>query len=155
MSLHKGTNECTPCIPKRSALFHKSINDSAPHTLKRQERALGRRRGSGAHEGQDSTGCDIGLKTSKFSSALEEPDNRILRSYCGAKEFGNPDPFHIKLKAHAEVEEMSEDERRGSKLLADVTEDNLVLGKLRSWKKKTARHQGQSPKASQGKAQVQ
>ena len=29
---------------------------------------------------------------------------------CGAKEFGNPDPFHIKYKAHVEEEEMSEDE---------------------------------------------
>ena len=28
---------------------------------------------------------------------------------CGAKEFGNPGPFHIKPKAHAEEEEMSED----------------------------------------------
>ena len=29
---------------------------------------------------------------------------------CGAKEFGNPSSFHIKPKAHAEEEEMSEDE---------------------------------------------
>ena len=29
---------------------------------------------------------------------------------CEAKEFGNPDPFHIKPKAYAEEEEMSKDE---------------------------------------------
>ena len=29
--------------------------------------------------------------------------------YCGAKEFGNLGPFHIKPKAHVEEEEMSED----------------------------------------------
>ena len=72
-----------------------------------------------------------------------------------AKESGNPGPFHVKLKAHAEEEEMSKDERRRSKLPEDVAEDNPVLGKLRSQKEKAARHQGQSPRASQGKAQVQ
>ena len=61
---------------------------------------------------------------------------------CRAKESGNPDPFHIKPKAHAEEEEMFEDERRRSKLLGDVAEDNPVLGKLRSWKEKAVRHQG-------------
>ena len=50
---------------------------------------------------------------------------------------------------------MSEDERRRSKLPGDVAEDNSVLGKPRSWKEKVARPQGQSPKASQGKVQVQ
>ena len=50
---------------------------------------------------------------------------------------------------------MSEDERRRSKLPEDVVEDNPVLKKPRSQKKKAARHQGQSPRASQGKAQVQ
>ena len=42
-----------------------------------------------------------------------------------------------------------------SKLPRDVTEDNLVLGKPRSRKERAAGHQGQSPRASQGKAQVQ
>ena len=49
---------------------------------------------------------------------------------------------------------MSEDEQRRSKLLGDVAEDNPVLGKPRSRKEKAARHQAQSPRASQGKAQV-
>ena len=60
--------------------------------------------------GQDSTGRDIGSRTSKSSSPLEKPDSRILRDYCGAKEFGNLGPFHIKPKAHTEEEEMSESE---------------------------------------------
>ena len=100
------------------------------------------------HGGQDSTGRDIGPRTSKSSSLLEELDNRILRGYCGTKEFGNPDPFHIKPKAHTEKEEILEDERRRSKLPGDVAEDNPVLDKPRSRKVKAAHHQGQSPKAS-------
>ena len=75
-----------------------------------------------------------------------------LKSYCGAKEFGNPVPFHIKLEAHAEEEEMFEDKQRRSKLPGDVAEDNPVLGKPRSRKEEAACHQGQSPRASQGKA---
>ena len=85
------------------------------------------------------TSHDKGPRTSKPSSPFEEPDNRILRGYCRAKEFGNPGQFHIKPKAHAEEEEMSEDERRRSKLPRDVAEDNLVLGKPRSRKEKAAR----------------
>ena len=73
---------------------------------------------------------------------------------CGAKEFGNPDPFHIKHKAHVEEEQRSEDEQRMSKLPGDVAEDNPVLGKLRSRKVKAARRQRQPPRASQRKAQV-
>ena len=73
---------------------------------------------------------------------------------CGAKEFGNPDPFHIKHKAHVEEEEMSEDEQRMSKLPGDVAEDNPIIGKPRSRKEKAARRQRQPPRASQRKAQV-
>ena len=74
---------------------------------------------------------------------------------CGAKEFGNPGPFYIKPKAYAEEEEMFEDEQRRFKLLGYTVEDNFVLGKPKSRKEKAARHQGQFPRASQGKAQVQ
>ena len=48
---HKGTIEYTFRIPKRSTSSNKSINDSAPRTSKRQERALGKQRGPGAHRG--------------------------------------------------------------------------------------------------------
>ena len=50
---------------------------------------------------------------------------------------------------------MSEDERRRSELPGDVVEDNSIIGKPRSRKEKVARPQGQYPRASQGKAQVQ
>ena len=125
---------------ERSALLHKGINNGAPRIPKRQKRALGKRRGFGTYGGQDSTGRDIGPRTSKSSSSLVEPDNKILKGYCGAKGFGNPGLFHIKPKAHAKEEEMSKDERRRSKLPGDVDEDNSVLGNLRSQKEKAARH---------------
>ena len=130
---------CTP-YTERSTLLHKGINNSAPRIPKRQKRALGKRRGFGTYGGQDSTGRDIGPRTSKSSSSLVEPDNKILKGYCGAKGFGNPGPFHIKPKAHAKEEEMSKDEWRRSKLPGDVAEDNSVLGNLRSQKEKVARH---------------
>ena len=59
---------------------------------------------------QDSTGHDVGPRTSKSSSPSEDPDSRILRGYCGAKGFGDSGPFDIKPKAHTEEEEMPEDE---------------------------------------------
>ena len=49
---------------------------------------------------------------------------------------------------------MSEDERRRSKFPGEVSKDNPILDKPRSWKEKAARHQRQSPRASQRKAQV-
>ena len=101
------------------------------------------------------TSHDESPRTSKPSSSSGESDCRVLRGYCGAKDSGNPGPFHIKPKAHAEEKEMSEDEQKRSELLGDVVKDNFVLGKPKSRKEKVARHQGQFPKASQAKAQVQ
>ena len=86
------------------------------------------------------TSHDESLRTSKPSSPSEELDNRVLRGYCGAKESGNPGPFYIELKVHAEEEEMSEDEQRRSELPEDIAEDNPVLSKPRSRKEKVARH---------------
>ena len=76
-----------------SRLSIKSINSGAPRTPKCQERALGRRRGPGTHGGQDLTSHDESPRTSKPSSPSEEPDSRVLRGYCRAKEFGNPAHF--------------------------------------------------------------
>ena len=59
---------------------------------------------------QDSTDHDIGLRTSKSSSPSEEPGSMILRGYCEAKGSRDSGPFHIKTKAHAKEEEVSEDE---------------------------------------------
>ena len=78
--------------------------------------------------GRDPTDHDIGPRSSKSSSLPEVPDSRILRSYCEAKGIGNLDQLHIKPMAHAEKEEMSEDEHRKSRLLGYTVEDNLVLG---------------------------
>ena len=59
---------------------------------------------------QDSTGHDVGPRMSKSSSPSEDLDCRILRGYCGAKGSGDSSPFDIKPKAHAEEEEVLEDE---------------------------------------------
>ena len=85
------------------------------------------------------TSHDEALRTLKPSSPSEELDGRILKGYCGVQGFGNPSPFHIKPKAHAEEKEMFEDEQRRSKLLGDIAEDNPVLGEPRSGKEKAAR----------------
>ena len=77
--------------------------------------------------GRDLTGQDIGPRTSKSSSSLEEPDSRILRGYYGAKGIGDLDPLHIKPMAHAKKEEMSEDEHRKSRLPGYTTEDIPIL----------------------------
>ena len=81
---------------------------------------------------QDSTGHDIGPRTSKSSSLFEESGSRILRGYCGVKESRDSCPFHIKPKAHADEEEMSEDEQRESRLLGYTAEDDSVLGRPKS-----------------------
>ena len=60
---------------------------------------------------QDLTGPDIGPRTSKSFSPSEEPDNRILRGYCGAKGSRDLGPFHIRPMVYAEEEEMSENEQ--------------------------------------------
>ena len=59
---------------------------------------------------QDSTGHDVGPRTSKSSSPSEDLDSRILRGYCGAKGSEDSGPFDIKPKAHAKEEEVLEDE---------------------------------------------
>ena len=55
----------------------------------------------------------------------------ICNCSYGVKEFGHPDPLYTKPNAHAEEEEMLEDERRKSKLPSNIAEDNLVLGQPR------------------------
>ena len=57
---------------------------------------------------QDSTGHDVGPRTSKSSSPSEDPDNRILRGYCGVEGSRDSGPFDIKPKAHVEEEEVPE-----------------------------------------------
>ena len=45
-------------------------------------------------------------------------------------------PFHIRLKAYAEEEEMPEDEQRESRLPGYTAEDDPVLGRPKSQKEK-------------------
>ena len=85
---------------------------------------------------QNSTGHDIGPRTSKSSSPSEEPGSKILRGYCGAKGFGDFSPFHIKPKAHAEEEEMPEDEQMEPRLPGYTVEDDPILGRPKSRKGK-------------------
>ena len=88
---------------------------------------------------QELTGHDIGPRTSKSSSLFEESGSKILRGYCGVKESRDSGPFHIKPKAHAEEEEMSEDEQRESRLPGYTTKDDPVLGRPKSQKGKAPR----------------
>ena len=90
---------------------------------------------------QDLIGHGIGLRTSKSSSSSKESGSRILRGYYGAKGSRDSDPFHIKPKAHAEEEEMPEDEQRESRLPGYTAEDDPVLGRPKSRKGKMPRRQ--------------
>ena len=77
-----------------------------------------------------------------------------MRGYCGAKGIGDPSPFHIKPMAYVEEEEMSEDEQRKSKPPGYAAKDDPVLGEPRSRKGEVPRHQGESPRGFQWKAQA-
>ena len=100
---------------------------------------------------QDPTGHDIGPRVSKSSSLPEEPDSRILRSYCGAKEFGNPGPLHIKPKAHAEEEEMSEDERKGSNCQETLPKTILFSANRDHGRREQQATKGSLPERPKGK----
>ena len=60
---------------------------------------------------------------------------------CGAKEFRDSDPFHIKPNAHTEEEEMLEDEQKESRLPGYTIEDDPVLGRPKSQKGKAPHRQ--------------
>ena len=94
--------------------------------------------------GQDSTSHDIGSRKSKPFSSSKESGSRILRGYCGAKGSRGSDPFYIKPKAHAEEEEMPEDEQRESRLPRYTVEDDPVLGRPKSSKGKAPRSRRKS-----------
>ena len=66
----------------------------------------------------------------------------------GLKNLAKPSPFHIKPKAHAEEEEVPEDEQRESKLPGYTTENDPVLGRTKSQKGKAPHYQRQSPRGS-------
>ena len=72
----------------------------------------------------------------------------------GLKDLAKPSPFHIEPKARAEDEEMSEDERKESRLLGYIADDDLVLGRPKSLKGKVPHRQKQSLRGSQRKFRV-
>ena len=75
----------------------------------------------------------------------------LLLLLCGAKGSRDPGLFHIGPMAHAEEEEMSEEEQRESRLLGYIAEDNPILGRPRSRQEKAAHPRRQSSQASQTK----
>ena len=81
------------------------------------------------------TSHNEGSRTSKPSSPFEELDNRILRGYCGVKELSSPNPLDTKPKAHAEEEEMTEDEQRGSSC-QEISPRTILSSASRNRKKK-------------------
>ena len=91
------------------------FNEDALRIPRRQERVLDKRRGPSIDGGQDLTSHDKGPRTPKPFSPPEEPDSRILRGYCGAKEFDNPSPLYTEPKTHAEEGEMAENDQRKTK----------------------------------------
>ena len=85
------------------------FNEDTLHIPRHQECVSGKRRSLGIDGGQDLISHDRGLTSPKPFSPSEESDSRILRGYCGAKEFDNPDPLYTEPKTHAEEGEMVED----------------------------------------------
>ena len=71
-----------------------------------------------------------------------------MNIFCGAKGSKDSGPFHIKPKAHAEKEEMPENEQRESRLPGYTAKDDPVLDRPKSRKGKTPHRQRQSPRAS-------
>ena len=72
----------------------------------------------------------------------------------GLKDLAKPSPFHIMPKAHAEEEEMPEDEQTESILPGYTAEDNLVLDRPKSQKGKAPRRPMQSTRGSQKRFQA-
>ena len=60
---------------------------------------------------------------------------------CEAKESRDSGLFYIKPKAHAEEEEMPEEEQKESRLPGYTVEDNPVLGRPKSQKGKAPHRQ--------------
>ena len=66
--------------------------------------------------------------SSKPFSPSEEPNSRILRGYCRAKEFDDPGPLYTRPRACVEEGKMPKDVQRKRKWPRDVAEDDPALG---------------------------
>ena len=73
----------------------------------------------------------------------------------GLKDLAKLSPFHIRPKAHAEEEEMPEDEQMESRLPGYTAEDDPDLGRPKSQRGKAPCYQRQSIRASQRKFRAQ
>ena len=69
------------------------------HIPRHQKRVSGIQKDSSINEGQDVTSHDRRLMLPKPSSLSKDPDNKILRGYCGARELGDLGPLYTKPKA--------------------------------------------------------
>ena len=69
------------------------------HIPRHQKRVSGIQKDSSINEGQDVTSHDRSLMLPKPSSLSKDPDNKILRGYCGARELGDLGPLYTKPKA--------------------------------------------------------
>ena len=69
----------------------------------------------------------------------------------GPRGFG---PFHLKPKAHVDEEEVPGDEWRESRLPECTAEDDLVLGRPKSWEKKVPLCSRTSTRGSQKRFQA-
>ena len=72
------------------------------HIPRRKKRVSGIQKDSSINEGQNLTSHDRSLMLPKPSSPSKDPDSKILRGYCGAKELGNPGPLYAGSKDRAE-----------------------------------------------------
>ena len=126
-----------------------AFNEDTLRIPRRQKHVSGKQRGFGINGGQDLTSHDRGPMSPKPSSPSKEPDSRILRGYCGAKESDNPGPLCTKPKARVEEEEIAEDGQRKPKGPRNVAEDDLALG-IPNPKMRIAHWQRQPPRAPPG-----
>ena len=72
---------------------------------------------------------------------------------CVAKGSGDSGPFDIKLKAHAEEEEVPEDKWRESRPSDCTANDDPILGRPKSWERKAPRRPRQSLRGLQKRFQ--
>ena len=88
---------------------------------------------------------NVTYKKLKIKKNLKEREKENVVDSYGAKGSRDSGPFHIKPQAHAEEEEMPEDEQKESRLPGCTAKDDSVLGRPKSQKGKASRLQRQSP----------
>ena len=118
-------------------LQKESIGDDAPHTLKRQERAVGSQRNSDTHRETRLNRLFLGARQHDFEGLLW--GQKVLEA--SAYSISNPRPTPRKKKCPGT-------KWRESKLPERITEDDPVLGRPKSWEKKLPHHPRTSTRGS-------